>query len=279
MDAHARIALLFVMAFAFAALWQATSAANVNIVEPYNATVQNGGSIYLGKVGPGQTFYVTISSATRNSTGTLLESGWNKLIATGKPSTWIVQNSSLYNRYPSVKVTVAPNAQNGTYMFNMTAINVGNYSGVGSVSFTVYVNVTPDVFRLGVSPQTINAGIGQPARVFVTINNTGVSDTPFEITVRNLPAWNRSSTVIALHHTEQKFVYSMYEDEPGVYHVRVYVNSTASPLIFKQENVTLTTHATVLNDYRALGYGTLTFPVVYEPVYAVMHLISLLFKS
>jgi hypothetical protein len=184
----------------------------------------------------------------------------------------------LYNTNPSIKITVAPNAQNGTYRFNLTATNIGNYSKLGSVKFTAYVNVTPDVFKLDVNPTSISAGPGQPATVYVTINNTGVSDSPFNITVHGLPAWNYSTTVIALHHTQGSFPYQIYDNEPGVYHLNVYVSSIASPLIYKQSNITLTTRATIASDYAALGQGALTFPIVYAPAYAVMYLISELAK-
>ena len=255
-----------------------SSAAYVSIVEPYNITVQSNSSVFIGKAGPGQTFYVTISSATANSTGYMLSQGWNKLVASGVPSGWIAQNSSLYNSYPTAKVTVSPSAINGTYMFDLTAVNVGNYSKVGSVTFHIYVNVTPDVFKLNVTPTSISAGIGQPAKVYVRINNTGVSDSPFIIGMKGLPAWNSNSTIIALHHTSQSFVYQIFAGEPGVYRTTLRVSSASSALISQQSNITLTVQASIPNDYAAIGEGTLAFPIVYEPAYAVMYLINLLFN-
>lgn len=266
------------MPFVLIVLMALPSAAYVNIVSPYNVTVQDGSSVFIGKAGPGQTFYVTISAATTNSTGYNINMGWNKLVASEMPDGWIVQNSSLYNQYPSVKIAVAPDAKDGTYGFNLTAVNVGNYSKVGSAKFKAYVYVTPDVFKLDVSPTSISAGIGQPARIYVSINNTGVSDSPFVISMKGLPAWSSNSTVIALHHTSQNFVYAVYGGEPGVYATTLQVSSLSSPRIHEQSNITFTVKASILNDYMALGEGTIAFPVIYEPVYAVMHLISLLFN-
>ena len=251
-------------------------ASYVNVIEPYNATVQNNGSIYLGKVGPGQTFFVTISASTTNSTGTVLNLGWNKFVATGIPAGWLVQNSSLYNPTLSAKITVAPNASNGTYVFNLTAINIGNYSKLGSLSFKVYVNVTPDVFVLYVHPTDISAGPGEPASVYVLINNTGVSDSPFVISAQGLPGVNYTQTVIALHNTTQQFVYGIYENEPGIYNINLRVSSISSPRIYKETGVSLNIAASVPNDYEALGQGALAFPIIYEPAYAIMYLIQLL---
>ena len=181
----------------------------------------------------------------------------------------------MYTSSPSIRITVAPDTANGTYKFNLTAINLGNYSKLGSLGFTAYVNVTPDVFKLNVTPSSIATAPGVPADVYVTINNTGVSDSPFNITVHGLPAWNTSTTVIALHHTTGHFVYPIYEDETGKYNIQLYASSIASPLIYKQSNITLTTEASIGNDYAALGEGAVAFPIIYAPAYGVMYLISM----
>jgi hypothetical protein len=253
-------------------------ASYVSIVSPFNYTANGNVTVPLGSVGPGQTFYVTVSAETTNSTGHMLNYGWNKLVATNLPAGWIAQNSSLNNQYLSTEITVAPREPDGTYSFNLTAINLGNYSGIGSMEFTMTVNVTPDVLKLGVSPTVLRAGPGQPAEVSVTVNNTGVSDTPFVIGLGGLPAWNTTQTVIALHHTTGRFQYPVYENEPGVYNIKLYVNSTASPLISKESNLTLIVGASVMNDYSALGQGLPLFPIVYEPAYAVMYFLGLLAK-
>lgn len=262
--------LLMTMAAALA------HASYVNMTEPYNTTIAQNGSIYLGKVGPGETFYVTISAATTNMSGAAIPIGWDELKASSLPAGWLSTNSPLYTSDPSIKVAVSPQAHNGTYAFNMSAINVGNYSKLGTLQFTAYVNVTPDVFKLNVAPTSISAGPGQPADIYVTINNTGVSDSPFNITIHGLPAWNLSETVIALHHTVGHYTYPIYENEPGQYNIQLYVSSISSPLVYKQTAITLTTRASVPNDYAALGQGALTFPIVYAPAYAVMYLISLI---
>jgi len=269
---------LIFTALIFLALAALPSAAYVNITEPYTATLQQNGSIYLGKVGPGQTFYVTISAATTNQTGATVNPGWDELLASSLPNGWITQNSPLYGLYPSTKITVAPNAANGTYAFNLEAVNFGNYSKIGSINIKAYVNVTPDVFVLSVSPTQITAGPGQPSAVYVTINNTGVSDSPFLITVHGLPGWNSSKTVIALHHTVGQFTYPIYENEPNVYRLQVYASSVSSPLIYEQSNITLTTRATIASDYSALGQGSIIFPIIYAPAYSVMYIISLIAK-
>jgi hypothetical protein len=257
----------------------AAGASTVRMTEPYNATIMGNSTVYLGKVGPGQTFYVTISANTTNSTGAVFQRGWNELLATDLPRGWIAENSSLYNAYLSVKVTPPADAENGTYYFNLTAVNAGNYSKLGAAHFIAEINVTPNVFKLQVSPSTISTGPGEPTTIYITINNTGVSDNPFLISAQGLPAWNLTKEVIALHHTSEVFQYPLYQDEPGVYQAVINVTSTASPLVTKRSTVNLTVQASVLNDYAAVGEGAVGFPIIYEPIYAIMQLISRLFHS
>lgn len=248
----------------------------LRMTEPYNATIYNNATVYLGNVGPGQTFYVTVSAQTTNSAGVVINQGWNELLLSGVPNGWVAENSPLYSDYPSVKITPSPNAPNGTFTFELKAVNVGNYSKVGNLTFTAHVNVTPRVFSLSAYPSMLDTGIGQPAEIHISINNTGVSDTPFVISVVGLPAWEVTQTVIAPHHTTRQFSYEVYANESGVYQLALNVNSTATPLIHQQSNITLVVKPTLLSDYKAIGQGSLSFPVVYAPVYAVMYLIRLL---
>lgn len=269
--------LAFVAAVIALTLLPLGHATYVNIIQPFNFTVATPNStVYIGKDGPGQTFYVTISAATTNSSGIVNNLGWNKLVATGLPPGWIAQNSSLYNPTLSVKITPSPNAANGTYKFNLTAVNVGNYSKLGAVKFIAAVNITPDVFKLGVSPGTIYETPGATTDIYVSINNTGVSDSLFVITLGGIPAYNITQSVIALHHTVEQFTYPITLSEPGSYRVNINVRSSSSPLIYSETNVTIITRASLLGDYTAIGSGILAFPIIYEPIYAVMYLIGLL---
>jgi hypothetical protein len=268
------LALISITASAYA------GSSYVTIVEPFNATATANSSVFLGKVGPGQAFYITVSSATAYPNGTKVAYGWNKLSVEGVPQSWVVENSSLNNQLLAALIKTAPTAANGTYSFNVTAVNIGNYSRLGSVTFRAIVNVTPDVFKLDVSPSNISTGPAEPATIYVTINNTGVSDSPFVIAMQGLPGFsqqNLTRSVIALHHTSRTYSYPIYENEPGTYNINVNVSSSSSPLVYERSNVTFLVDASVQNDYAAIGQGGLLFPPIYEPVYAVMHLISLLF--
>jgi len=256
------------------------SSAYVRVIEPYSATLYNSGSVYMGNVGPGQTFYITIAAASTNNEGELINYGWNSFTATNLPEGWIVQNSSFNTQTLSINIRPAENAPNGRYSFNLTAINTGNYSGLGTVHFIAYVNVTPDVFKLNLSPTNVSAGIGEPTNIYITINNTGVSDNPFVVTVAGLPGWSvEPLQVIALHSTTKSILFPLYEYTPSVYTAVFHVESLASPRVYKNTNVTLVVKPSLYNDYLAIGQGALIFPIIYEPAYAIEYLISRLFSG
>ncbi|MGC8571877.1 MAG: hypothetical protein ACP5RI_03575 [Candidatus Micrarchaeia archaeon] len=266
--------VVFAFIFSIASIANATY---VKMVEPYNMTLYNNNSIFLGKVGPGQVFYVSILGNTTNLKGEQVSGAWNRLNVTA-PVGWGVENSSLYRTTLSAKVTVPGNVKYGLYNLTFEAINIGNYSKAGTLVFHATVNVTPDVFRLYVYPSAISAGPGQPATIYVVINNTGVSDTPFVINATGIPAWNYTETVIALHHTTRTFEYPVYENEPGVYNININVTSFNSKLIHESAMVNLNVQSSIINDYEALGEGALTFPIIYAPAYAFMNLIGKIFS-
>ncbi len=265
---------IFIALFIF--IITVSGATYVNLIEPYNITIHNGSNVYLGKVGPGQTFYVGINAASTTDTGNYIKLGWNRFVVEKVPPGWIVENSPLNTKILSILIKPSANTLNGKYELILKAINIGNYSGIGSLTFNGYVVVTPDVFILNVSPTRVVSSPESPSKVFVTINNTGVSDNPFLISMSGLPAWNMSKTVIALHHTTGRFVYTVYERTPGVYNTKLHVTSISSNLVSKDINVTIIEKRGILNDYSAIGKGSIIFPPIYEPAYAVMYLISLL---
>lgn len=245
---------------------------------PVNGTLNNNGSIYLGKLGPGESFYVLASASTSNASGAYVNIGWDRFEAVGLPNGWSAQPSPLYENPMKLKITAAPYAQDGVYRLVLRAVNVGNYSKLGNITVSAYVNVTPNVFELNVSPSVINTGVAQPSNLYISINNTGISDDPFVINAYELPAWNVSDEVIALHSTSSVFVYPVYVKEPGSYMFNLTVTSASSPLITKSYAITLNSQSSLSNDYYALGQGVVISPIILEPAYSVMMLLSEIYR-
>lgn len=254
------------------------NATYLNIEGPVTGNLMNNGSIYLGKVGPGESFYISASATTANASGTLINIGWNRLEAVTTPPGWSSQQSPLYQDPMKMKVTIPADTQIGNYKMAIRAVNVQNYSKLGNITVYAYVNVTPNVFVVNVTPMNIQTGIGQPTNLYVTINNTGISDDPFIINASGLPAWNDTSAVISLHSTKNTFTYPVYVNEPAAYTFNITVSASSSPQIQRKFEIHLLAGASLLNDYSAINQGALLSPVVFAPPYAIMSLISYLYK-
>lgn len=264
--------LLFLLSFSF--VISSVGATYLIVKGPVSGLLYEGGNITLGKVGPGESFYILASADTQNKSGAIVNIGWDTLNATQLPNGWSAQASPLYENPMKMKITVAPNTQPGTYKMTIKAVNVGNESKLGNLTFSAYINVTDDVFNTEVTPTVLVAGPGQPANIKVIINNTGASDDPFLINAYGLPAWNVPFEVIASHSGTSSYVYPVYMDEPGVYNFNLTINSTTSPLIRHTYHIQLTTQASVINDFSATGEGVVLSPVIYEPAYSFMLLMS-----
>ncbi|MGI0141236.1 MAG: hypothetical protein ACREBF_01115 [Candidatus Micrarchaeales archaeon] len=261
---------LFAGLFTALVLVSFVNATYLQIQGPVTGTLYNNGSVYLGKVGPGESFYVLASATTTNASGKVINIGWNTFKAINLPYGWSAQASPLYENPMKLKITTAPNTVNGTYTLQLQAVNVGNYSRLGNLTFMAIVNVTTNVFTTSVTPTNFNVGTGQPYNLRVTINNTGISDDPFLINAYGLAGWNVSDVVIALHSTTSSFVYPVFVDVPGVYNYNITINSATSALISKSYRINMVAQASLFNDFSAIGQGVDLSPIIYEPTYAVM---------
>jgi hypothetical protein len=272
---------IFALILLLSLLLPKVGATYLQIEGPISAQLVNNGSISLGKVGPGESFYVLASATTTNQTGKVINIGWDTLSAVNLPPGWTSESSPLYENPMKIKITIASDA-NGPYTIVLKAVNVGNYSKLGNLTVNAYINVTPDVFTSSVTPTQLSAGVGQPVNLEIRLNNTGASDDPFLINAQGLPAWDQQVEVIAAHSTVNTYYYPVFANEPGVYNFNLTINSTTSPLIRKSYPVRLVVNASVLNDYSATGQGVVLSPAIYEPSYALMLLVkdvyALIFK-
>ncbi|MEM0159536.1 MAG: hypothetical protein QW393_02070 [Candidatus Micrarchaeaceae archaeon] len=249
----------------------------LQIIGPASGILSNNGSIFLGNVGPGESFYLLASASTTNASGTYINIGWDTLEAVKLPQGWSAQASPLYENPMKLKITVSPNATVGPYAVMVRAVNINNYSRLGNLTITAYINVTPHVFMLRVSPLSIHAGADQPVNLLVSINNTGISDDPFIISAQGLPAFNNPVQVIALHGKTSEFTYPVYINEPGVYKFRLVVESASSQSLRSSYNITLTVSSSLANDYAAINQGVVLSPVILEPGYVVMQVADWLY--
>ncbi len=272
-----RLSLIFILSsLLFLGLASATT--YVAIQSPVNYTIYNNGSVYLGKVGPGESFYVLANASTTNKTGYLVNLGWDTLTSVKLPSGWYAQQSPSYSNPMRIRITVSPNTTNGRYALILRAVNFNNYSHLGNLTFDAYVNVTTNVFSVKVNPTNLYAGVNQPVNINVNINNTGISDDPFLIYLNGLPSWNVTDSVISLHGKNTHFSYPIFIGQPGRYYLNLTISSSSSRFLKRSYPILFEVNTTVYNDYKAVGSGVSISPVIFEPAYAFMSLVQYLYS-
>lgn len=84
--------------------------------------------------------------------------------------------------------------------------------------------------------------------------------------------------MVAQHSAISSFVYPVYAEEPGVYKINLTVTSATSLLITRSYPITLNVQASLFNDYYAVGQGVIISPVIVEPAYGFMLLLSDIFR-
>ncbi len=267
--------LVLICALVFAsAMARAELVKYINVVEPVVRTLhETDEPVELGVVGPGQTVYIVGEPRVPESGG-----GWDRLEITKLPEGWSTEPSLLFERPMKAMITVAPDADDGTYDVTFRAVDAYNGDYLGNMTFYGKVRVSRDVMEMSVSPLEARTGISQPASYFVTIKNKGVASDVFEVSVEGLPTWKYRKTVYVPYGVPYGITktveYEIAGDEERDAELKVVVSSTSSPLIRAEKNVKLHIQTNLLSDFRASGHGLLMFPVIEQPLYSLLGFIS-----
>ncbi|MFH1470535.1 MAG: hypothetical protein ABIF01_02200 [Candidatus Micrarchaeota archaeon] len=253
-------------------------ALELTIYEPISTKVTDGQIIDLGVVGPGQTAYVVAESEIKE--GGLQGKGGrlDKLVFMGGPAGWNTTDSPLYSVPMKAIIKVPSDAADGTYEFQMKAVDEGGKEQLGDVSFKARLVISKDILEMDVSPAEAKTGAGQPAGYYVTIRNTGVASDVFEVTSEGLPGWRYRQVVFVPKKSVKVVRYEVAADEEQEYRLKIRVGAPFSSELLKAEKeVGLTINTNLVSDLQATGHGLLLFPTIEQPVYSIMGLISNLF--
>ena len=68
--------------------------------------------------------------------------------------------------------------------------------------------------------------------------------------------------------------YEIAESEEEIFTPTIVVRSLSSDIIESRKNISLVVYSNLLNDYKATNYGTPVFPILEEPIFALMGLVS-----
>ena len=251
-------------------------AAFTEVLEPITLKVQDNETVYLGKVGPGQTIDIVVKGEAPEGTGRYNLGGrWQILRILEIPKGWTGFNSAEMAIKMKAIVKVAENAPDGEYTIKLRLEeDTTEQQELGSVTFFAKVKVSKDVMDSGVVDNRIEAGVGQPARYKIVIVNTGSASDVFEISSTGVPTWEFEK---AIHIPAGKAITTFYEivaNEEKEYKPVLTIKSKSSEDIIEVHNLQLTVKSNVIGDIIATKNGVLVFPIILEPLYSLLGIIG-----
>ncbi len=273
---NSKLTLLFVI-FLFLFVIDIVSA--IEMVRPISKNIEDGDIVFVGVIGPGQTFEVLIKREV--TTGGIYNTGgsYDRAIVTGLPEGWKVQDSELYANPLQVKITAAKNASEGEYFANITVIDEQGSEKLDNITFKVKIKIIWDVIGVDVTPEKTTVGPLQPARVYITVTNKGTASDTFEITCTGQKRWEFAKNLYVASGSSKTVTLEIIEKEQENYIGEIEVKSVSSPDIIKYEkNISISVvNQNVFDDYKATNNGILIFPMLESLIYSLAGLLSNLF--
>ncbi len=246
----------------------------IKILAPVQGTLFNNQSIYVGKIAPGETFYLSADANTTNYNGSYVTYGWNLMKPINLPNGWIGAASKLYENPLIIKITVSSNASYGIYKIPIEVINIGNYSKVGNLTFYAIVNVTNKIFNVSIEERNLSSGIGEPVPITLNVSNLGIANDTFAISVYNLPSNLSTNEYIIYYSKSNDLKYYVYANQIGKYNFILHLYSTTSPNISYYYNLTLNIRPSLTNDINSIDNGLIEYPEIFEPIYALIDILK-----
>ena len=247
------------------------------VLEPIERNVTDGENVYLGKIGPGQTLYITVYGKARTG-GKFGKGGtWQILRVVSVPEGWEGYNSKEMATYMQATIKPAKNARDGRYTITMRLEeDETKQQELGSVTFFVTVDVDKNVILYNVLDKEIEVGVGQPARVRITITNTGKASDVVEISSEGLlmPEYLQKKYVYVPAGKEISTYYEFISDEEKRYEPKLKIISKSSDLISHEEILNITVKSNLIGDIKATKNGILLFPSILDTFYSLIAIIG-----
>jgi hypothetical protein len=264
---------VFIAIFAFAAI---ACAVPVQMTAPLQQSVDNGDSVFIGTIGPGQTLEVRMDPLVTG--GGIYGTGGQYDFAgvANLPAGWNSEPSKLYGNPLQVKITADKSAPEGEYQADVIVVDENNGEKLGNVTFRVRINVTWDVLDMDVSPTQATVGPGQPAQFEITVTNKGSASDTYTVNASGVKQWDFVKQVYVPAKSSRTIPYEIAGNEEETYTPGISVVSVSSDIIHKDANVTLSVKSGLIGDYRATSHGTLLFPIFEGPIYALAGLLGAL---
>jgi hypothetical protein len=268
--------LLALIAF-FVLLTSISFAVYAEVLEPIEKNVTNGENVYLGKIGPGQTLYITVYGKARTG-GKFGKGGtWQILRVVSVPDGWEGYNSKEMATYMQATIKPAKDAKDGRYTIAMRLEeDETKQQELGNVAFFVTVDVDKSVLSYNVIDKDLEVGVGQPARVRIKIANAGKASDVVEISSEGIamPEDLKKKSVYVPAGKEISTYYEFISEEEKRYEPILKITPASSGLMSYEEKLNITVKSNLIGDIKATKNGILLFPSILDTFYSLIALIG-----
>ena len=270
---------VLIFSFMTAMLFAHEGSTDAEVLEPVTFSVENGGSVNLGTIGPGQTLFITVNGKAIGLEGR--EANWGVLGVVETPASWTSGDSKVFAQRMQATVTADKFAKDGTYKvkFILTECEKKEEKceakqGLGSVTFYGTLSISKSVLSTVMPKTEIVTGVGQPARYDLVIENKGTANDVFEIASEGVPAWSLKKNVHVPAGGKVITFYEIATKEEKEYTPIIRIKSLSSDELKKEYTVSFVSRSDVIGDIRATKNGVLLFPIILEPLYSLMGILG-----
>lgn len=255
---------------------------SVEMLEPVNKEIVPGEEIFLGTIGPGQTLQLNMNPWIYE--GEEYVAHYDLAVAEDLPDGWKSTDSKLYGDPLQVTISASEKESEGMYevkviiidakKVNGTVLTNESAEGVHDVEFKGIIQVQHEIMDVNIEPKEIVTGANQPSKYYITITNKGSASDVFKISSNNIPKWTFEKLVYIPPKSSKTVIYEIVESEEEIFHPIITVVSTSSSIIEKEEELTFTVQSDLFSDFKAVNNGISIFPILEEPIFALMGLLS-----
>ncbi len=247
-------------------------AATVEIIKPLGTHVEDNGTIYIGKIGPGQPVAIDIlkrvEGYSKKGYG-----NYDRAFVTEIPEGWMSKDSKLFDNPMEVVVTAPENASEGNYSFKISLYDWEHIEALPNFTINAIVSVTEDIFSADVPKSVYVVGPKQPARVRVFVFNKGNIGSVFIVKMKLPDKEEVKEVFVPAGHSAHIIFETEFEDE-NVYDGYIEVEPEYCPRLKKLYPLHFTVVGSFLGDLQASGRGILLLFVPFQPIYDLAYLVG-----
>ena len=245
---------------------------SATVIEPVKSEVSQGSNIYVGDVGPGQPFSVSILKRVYEG-GRFGKGGYfDRAVVSNLPEGWSAKDSKIFDDPLQVRIVPAEDAEEGNYTFTITLVDVDNAELLGNLSFNVTVSINKDVMAVYVDRKVFRSGPSQPFRVVVNVwNKANIGDV--FVAKANIGGIVKEKEVFIPAKKYGTVVFEFTLKDEDVYRGTLEVRSKHSASIRAEESFTAYIEGSFFEDIGASGRGVLLLYYPFQPIYDIAYLL------